>query len=132
MKRPLGVLVIAMTGWVLSAALLLAVVGINYSPEKFRGMRASFCFFAAVLIAVVSFGLFRLNYWARVTMLVMTSSVLLVSAVSVFDYAMMPLRIPTLDREVRLGTVLFWVMSAGVIWYFKRPSIKKAFGISPE
>ncbi|HLK05598.1 MAG TPA: hypothetical protein VKT53_14250 [Candidatus Acidoferrum sp.] len=127
MKRPLGVLVIAFTGWVLSAFLLLAMVAINRSPEA-KGVSASLCLLMAVLIAAVCVGLFRLNYWARVTLLLMTSVTLAISVLFILDYVTTPLS----DREIHFSTVLFWIMAVGVIWYMRRPSIKKAFGIGPE
>jgi len=62
MKRPLGVLVIAFTSWLLSALLLLTIVAIIRNPVE--GISSSLCFLMAALSAAVGIGLFRLHYWA--------------------------------------------------------------------
>jgi hypothetical protein len=129
MKRPFGVLVIATTNWALSALLFLMAIAVTRSPQKIEGVTATTCVLLAVLSAAIGVGLFRLNYWARVILLVLTIVVLVVSAVLLLGYIAMPLAGPILDRKVHLSTVFFWLIAAGVVWYLNRPSVKKAFGI---
>jgi hypothetical protein len=125
MKRPFGVLVIAITNWAVSSLLLLMAIAVTRSPQKIEGVSATTCFLMALISAAIGVGLFRLNYWARVTQLVLTIVVLVVSVVLMLGYIAGPI----LDRKVHLSTIFFWLIAAGVIWYLNRPSVKKAFGI---
>jgi hypothetical protein len=133
MKRPIGVVVLALACLVISGLLFLACFAAALSGENPWGTHsqgvAAMLFLLASLHAMLGAGLLRLNYWARqVTLLFAVVNLLLFVAAPLIQ-STDPLFPALLKRKVSMPTVLMLALLIWIQWYLRRPQVKSAFGV---
>lgn len=156
MNRSVGVTVIAVLAFigsvlVLLMGILMAVVMIVAPPPAQQDFPASPLVFKALMLAVsfmyvlpavwgilTSIGLFRLRNWARISTIVFSVLLILMSGFAALMALLIPLvRVPggTVDPSVllfmRISMGVFWLAQVGVgVWwlvFFNRARVKQQF-----
>lgn len=135
MQKPTGVVILALLCWAGAAFLLLpslalffgssfiaAMVGHQFGPiAAFAGVAAgAFLLIMAVIGAVLGWGLWTLQEWARILMIIFQGIGLVLGIVGMFALAFFH-PVGVVFRLVRIA------INGVIIWYLVQPNVVAAF-----
>lgn len=140
MQKPVGIVILAILCWASAAFLLLpslalffgssfiaAMVGQQFGPlAAFAGVAAgAFLLVMAMVTAVIGWGLWTLQEWARILTIIFQGIGLALSVLSLFALAFLhPVGI--VFRLVRItihGLIIWYLLQPEVVAAFKRPAV---------
>lgn len=140
MQKPTGVVILAILSWIFAAFLLIpalalllgssfiaAMIGNQFGPiAAFAGVIGGAIFlFIALVTAVIAWGLWTLQEWARILTIILQGIGLAVSILALFALAFFH-PIGMIFRLVRItihGLIIWYLMQPEVVAAFKRPAV---------
>jgi uncharacterized membrane protein (DUF2068 family) len=140
MQKPTGVVILALLCWAGAAFLLLpslalffgssfiaAMIGHQFGPiAAFAGVAAgAFLLVMAVISAVLGWGLWELQEWARILMIIFQGIGLATGIVGMFAFAFFH-PVGVVFRLVRIainGVIIWYLVQPNVVAAFRRPAV---------
>jgi uncharacterized membrane protein (DUF2068 family) len=140
MQKPTGVVILALLCWAGAAFLLLpslalffgssfiaAMIGHQFGPiAAFAGVAAgAFLLVMAVISAVLGWGLWELQEWARILMIIFQGIGLATGIVGMFALAFFH-PVGVVFRLVRIainGVIIWYLVQPNVVAAFRRPAV---------
>jgi uncharacterized membrane protein (DUF2068 family) len=139
MQKPTGVVILAILSWIFAAFLLIpalalflgssfiaTMIGHQFGPiAAFAGViGGAICLFIALVTAVVAWGLWNLQEWARILTIIFSGIFLALGILGMFALAFFH-PVGVIFRLVRVavnGVIIWYLMQPEVVAAFKRPA----------
>ncbi|HLH07755.1 MAG TPA: hypothetical protein VKW78_11000 [Terriglobales bacterium] len=138
MQKPTGVVILAILAWagaalclipglalLLGSTFLAGIIGNQFGPiAAFAGViGGAFCLFFALIAAVVGWGLWTLQEWARVVTIIFQGIGLVFGILSLFVFLHPFGVVFKLVRIAISGVIIWYLMQPHVVVAFRRPVV---------